>query len=161
MSLFASAVNPGSVWIENEHGVVEELTLDAARQLSEMLTAAIEAAAEAGAEQSYTRYTPRLPTVDVRLTRSKDPEFGKWVVVKAAPRPEIPWLVVLWGGNGEHDADGAEVETWDEAIALAITAAQATRGVVERWMYEPCDQGYDDGETRVPERVFDGSYPPV
>lgn len=45
MALFASASGSGDVWIENEHGVVEELTVDAARQLAEMLSAAIDAAA--------------------------------------------------------------------------------------------------------------------
>jgi hypothetical protein len=55
---------------------------------------------------------------------TKRRKVGRWVVTKTpdAFNPRYPWKVTLWGGNGEHWADGAEVETWAEAWDIARQA---------------------------------------
>lgn len=45
-------------------------------------------------------------------------QIGQWVIVRSGPRPSTPWKVILWGGNGEHWADGAEVGGWTDAVAI-------------------------------------------
>lgn len=37
------------------------------------------------------------------------------------------WIVVLWGGNGEHPYDCAEMDSWAQAYEMAREAACAQR----------------------------------
>lgn len=56
--------------------------------------------------------------------RRHDHKRGRWVILKHPDpfNPDTPWTVILWGGNGEHWADGAEVGTWAEAWVIAQQA---------------------------------------
>lgn len=58
---------------------------------------------------------------------------GRWYVFRD-PRPynpACPWRILLWGGNGEHWADGAELETWATAMLLVNQAARTPRALIE------------------------------
>ena len=61
-------------------------------------------------------------------------ERGRWVVLKQrAPfNPQFPWKVILWGGNGEHWADGAEVATYDHAALITYQATEEYKAAYRR-----------------------------
>lgn len=59
---------------------------------------------------------------------------GRWVIFKHRHpfNSEFPWRVILWGGNGEHWADGAEVATYEHAALITYQATEEYKAAYRR-----------------------------